>query len=369
MTAQTIRRPVSLARRRRGRTSSGKAYVVWLLAVLIGVMVGVSCLPHNRFIRFQTLRGTLHERAEWVYERIHDDPTPIDVLIVGSSRTAAALDPVALQGLLSADAGLKVANLSFAEPGTDLAFFVLREALRTRSVKIAVVGVSSHESKQGHPAFKDLADVEDLLHAPVLVNWRYLSNIAYIPMRELKLFAASIAPGLFGYRTVFDPGAYPGPDIDLRHRFPVIPSRTKPRDEDRIAAAIDADRRRYERDARRVYLPAALADVEFASERVYFKAMAALCGQYGTKLVFVYLPFYAGRDDMLDTAFYGRLGPVLFPPASITADPKNYDDVVHLDERGSRAMTAWLADRLKPFMAGTAEPSPASPDLGDPHGP
>ena len=369
MTAHAIHHPVSSAGRSLGRGPSAKAYVVWLLAVLIGTMIGVSCLPHARFIRFQTLRGTLHARAEWVYERIHNDPTPIDVLIVGSSRTAAALDPVLLQRLLSADAGVKVANLSFAEPGTDLAFLVLREALRARSIKVAVVGISSHESKQGHPAFKDLADVGDLLGAPVLVNWRYLSNVAYIPMRQLKLFAATIAPGLFGYRTEFDPRAYPGPDIDLRRRFPVIPPRTEPRDESRIAAAIDADRHRYERDARRVDLPAALADVEFASERAYYRAMAAVCVQHGTRLVFVYLPFYAGRDDMLDAAFYEGLGPVLFPPASITADPKNYDDVVHLDERGSRAMTAWLAGRLNALTVNAADPSITSPGPGGPHGP
>lgn len=136
--------------------ASMPAYVCLVIAATAALVVAVCFLPHDKRVRYQALRGSIHERAGWVYDRIHNDPTPVDMVIVGSSRAAAAFDQNEIGHRFSKAYGTKfeVANFSFAQAGLDLTYAVLKDTLETRTVRDVVLGVTERQARTGHPAFK-----------------------------------------------------------------------------------------------------------------------------------------------------------------------------------------------------------------------
>src|ERR1700750_2377233 len=65
-----------------GRLHPLRSFVA-VLAIAVAVASAVCSLPENAYQRWQLLDGTIHGRSRWIYERIHFDPRPIDVAIVG----------------------------------------------------------------------------------------------------------------------------------------------------------------------------------------------------------------------------------------------------------------------------------------------
>ena len=74
------------------------AFLIAVSATFLAGFIGMSLLPHDPYIRYQTMQGTIFERATWMYERLHFDPAPVDIVLVGSSRTARGIDPGGARG-------------------------------------------------------------------------------------------------------------------------------------------------------------------------------------------------------------------------------------------------------------------------------
>ena len=69
-----------------------------LLAVFACLNVAaVAVLPHDKYLRYEAPNDMDAPTSYWVYERIHFDPTPIDVAFVGTSRTGMSIHSRRLQ--------------------------------------------------------------------------------------------------------------------------------------------------------------------------------------------------------------------------------------------------------------------------------
>ncbi len=126
-------------------------------AILLGALTisAVACaLPDNAYQRWQLLDGTIHANLRWIYERIHFDPTPIDVAVVGPSRTQADVEAPRLSAELKAK-GLpdNVVNFSLAEAGRNINALIVEELLKARRPRLIIVGVTEKPSRFGHPGF------------------------------------------------------------------------------------------------------------------------------------------------------------------------------------------------------------------------
>jgi hypothetical protein len=53
---------------------------------------GMTLLPHDKYLRYQSLNDRSAPNSYWIYERIHDDPTPIDIAFIGTSRTGRSMN-------------------------------------------------------------------------------------------------------------------------------------------------------------------------------------------------------------------------------------------------------------------------------------
>jgi hypothetical protein len=322
---------------------------VYLAIVALGFLVLCAAslaLPHDPYIRWQSFQGTMFERTRYQYERLHFDSAPIDVVFIGSSRTAAGIDPGLLEAALSERGqSLRVIDMSLPASGMDIRMAQAREALRARpGVKLLVIAVVEALPRDGHQAFGELATGTEILSGPLLVNRNYPANLARLPMRQIKLATASVLPEAFGYQARFNPKSYPGSSYDFSggntmdgaletYRLPAH------------AEALRQEARQRRREITPQILPEALAFLEFGVSRSSLLEIIAMAGANGTRVAFMHLPFFEGYAQPRDADWLATHANVW------TADwmrtrPEYYKDAAHASPLVKERLNAWAAERI-----------------------
>ena len=322
-----------------------------IMLVAAGIAAAAAALPGDPYQRFATLDNTIQNRIRWVYERTHFDPTPIDVVVIGSSRTGAAVAAPQLEaGLRAAGRAVHVVNFSLPEAGRDLNWVLLQQVLATKHPRLFVIGVTEKPSRFGHPAFKYVASTADIVDPAYVGNLNYLTNLAYLPFRGLRLFAARVLPGHLGLPVAFAPARYAGTSDDTTKSFRAGDGTLVERNRTVSPAALAAGVVRYERGVRPPLLGRRWADVEFGDDRAYLARMAALAHSRGVRIVFLFLPYYTGPSAIQERSFYERFGPVL-DATFVSRRSDWYSDAAHLNHTGALVVTEWLTERLAPLLA------------------
>ncbi|WP_156361719.1 hypothetical protein [Sphingomonas sp. Leaf343] len=319
-----------------------------IAATFVALFLAVLALPHDPYIRFQQLAKTIQFRSQWVYERIALDRTPIDIAIVGNSRLGAGVSAPQVQARLRRLTGsdLHVANLTMPQEGRNIHYAIVKRLIAERpELKLIVLSVIEQMPREGHPAFRDLADVKDVLDAPLLLNRDYANDIGVLPFRQISLFVQSLFPAAFGDVAALDRSRYPGSDLDSAQTFRLPDGKIVDRDAVQLEPELAAVASARVRNITRPILGAAGADYEFAVERAYTRRIAALTKAHGVSVMFLYLPIYKDHEPVSDQKFYDAIGPTV-SPGFVADDYRLYSDYGHLNVHGSRLVAPWLADRI-----------------------
>lgn len=326
------------------------------MAVTMAVLFSVAlALPHDPYIRYQSLSDSIFDRAKWIYERIHFDETPLDVVFLGPSRTERAVGaPVLEAALRERGVDRRVANFALPSSGFDLSYALAREALENRKVELLVVSLVEQFPRDGHQAFGDLGSVSDVVRSPLLVNRNLPRNLAYLPVREAKLALKTLVPDAFGYQRGFDPATYQGTSGYPTHEGDPADVPRKTAEE---IAALDEESAFRRRTLTAPLLPESLAWVEFGVSRSYIEKIAALAARHGTKIVFLYLPFYEGFEQPSELEWVRQFGPVL-SAHFLRSAPDNFYDVAHASASGAALVSEWLAGELAPILQDSAQEQP-----------
>jgi hypothetical protein len=323
--------------------------VLWMLAIALVAAVAAALLPDNPYQRWQLLENSIHKRARWIHERIHFDPEPIDIAIIGSSRFGAGLNAPLIARQMSLPEG-RVVNFALPESGRNLNALVVDELYTTKRPRLLVIGVIEKPGRFGHNAFKYLAPPALLASPGHPANVKWPGDLAYLPYRQLKLTAARFFPAAMGLRTRFEPALYAGSSIDARDFLPDGAGEAQA-----SLAELERGVRKLEAGNTPPVLPPSLADVEFGDERHYLRRILAQARAHGTRVVFVALPYYTGPTELQEQAFYAGFGPVL-NAHFVADDPALFADYGHLNSRGAELASRWLAGQLPALMAGPAAP-------------
>ncbi len=311
-------------------------------------------LPHNRYIRYQQFDYSDLFKLRWDYERIHNDPTPIDVAIIGSSRVEAALSGPDLAAALSTKLGrpIHVANLAVPYEGRNLHYIVAKELLachpETKLILISVV----ERADISHPAFRYIADAKDILGAPLVINHYFAEDAAFLPYRQMSYFVQSIAPAWFGKSSAFRKD-YLGTDFDSTRSFRIPGGRL-------IDRSLVAPQQKLTREAAELKAglgnadgywvqPSAWYALNEPLEPDYTARISALAKQSGALVVFVHLPFYSSRPGQYDHAAYERLGPLL-DAQQFSNNAEFYADGGHFNRYGIDKISPWIASAINPYL-------------------
>lgn len=330
------------------------ALLVMALATFLGLFVLAAVLPHDPYIRYQQLEKTLHFRTTWGYERIVFDEAPIDIAIIGNSRLGSGISAPTVSQVMSEKLGrpINVVNFSMAQEGRN-SHYALAKLLYQHhpEVKLVVLSAIEEMPRQGHPAFRNIAEARDILTAPALINREFFNDLAFLPFRQLSLWLYSIAPQSFGWRQ-FDPAKYRGSDFDTTTSY------TNPEGEfidRRIIVAADelrAPARARISSITPAVLPPALNRYEYAVEYTYTAMIDDLVRRHGGETAFLYLPVFENPEPLRQAPFYEAKGHV-FTAECLAPDAGVYWDYGHLTEAGAKRASVMLGETFARLGAGT----------------
>jgi hypothetical protein len=329
--------------------------VVVILLVGVLLAVGAACLPDNPYQRFQLLRGSLYQHLAWIYERIHYDPTPIDVAIVGPSKTLTGVSAGEVEQRLSVlgkSAG--VTNLSIVNSGRNAQWAILDELYKAKCPRILVVAIDEKPPPWGHPWFMYFAPSVDVAFPPSMLLHSYLNNVSFLPFRQMELFAASLFPNFFGLRHAFDPVQYAKTRTDFTTSFRGFNGELVDMERQIPAAELTADHEEYKKTLHRSMLPRAFADIVEdiveADDRVYLDEIARLALAHGTKLLLLYIPdFDSGKLDEKIREHDGKYGTIL-DYGDLATRNTLFSHWAHLNHAGAMIVSDRIADAVAPQL-------------------
>jgi hypothetical protein len=311
------------------------------LVVALILNAAICLLPENDYQRWQLQDPDGWLR--WIYERIHFDPTPIDVAIVGPSRAQLGLSAAAVeQDLATQGKAAHVASFALPGAGRDIQWAILNELFKAKSPKVVVLEVEEDPYPFGHFFFKYAAPAEAIVFPPSPFLHNYLYNLAYLPVRKLTLFGANLFPNLFGLSKQFDPEHYAknrtdfstsfpgefGKLVDMEHQVPRSTLLAQPR--------IPFPRTLFGR---------ALAKLNGGEDQLYIKEIAREAKAHGTQVVFVYLPIFEGPSTISDLDFLKQHGPVM-NYGDLAPRDELFENWSHLNHAGAMKASARLADAI-----------------------
>ena len=325
--------------------AAGRFLAVFAIS-MVTMLVAMILLPHDKYLRYLGLTDRYDARAHWVYERIHFDPTPIDVAFIGSSRTGRSVNTVRLEADLSRRGmTAKAVNLFMYKEGRDMQYVIAKELLEHRRVRLLVLEITELEDRKSHPDFAFLADTPDVLLAPIFINVNYFANLAHLPGRQVDLFVQT-SLDRFGLRHAqFAPSFYLGSNRDVTEYLEVDGKRHYFSDENSLDK-MERLRRAQESQITPPLLPGRFNWLEYRLPRYYVQCILDLAAQHHTAVVFLYLPRYGGP---LASAFYGQYAEryaLLNPAVPLIANFRFWSDENHLNSGGAQLATDAIADML-----------------------
>lgn len=322
--------------------------LIFLVGLCIG-LVGVTALPHDKYFRFQEHRLQNTRKADWIYERLNFDDTPVDVAFIGTSRTAGGISGPLIEAQYCKATGrdIRVVNLGMPQTGRDMDYLIVKELLNTKAPQLVMLQITEIEGRKPHPGFLQLADANDILTAPLMINFNWPKNIASLPGRQMSLFKTTVLnePVL---RDEFDPEAYFGEDMDRTKGIVLIDGSFKDRDVVVDQEKLDKAYQRRKRSFSRTYfLPQPLRFLEYRLSRVYLERVFDMADRKGVQVTFNYMPAYRFEGPVPDHILELTQGhQVYMLNQNIINDFTMWLDANHPNTKGSEITSAKVASNL-----------------------
>jgi|GEM_PF-2357400 len=322
-------------------------FLVIIVLTAILALAAMVALPHDKYLRYQSLNDHTAPNAYWIYERIHTDPTPIDIAFIGSSRTGRSMHTERLQENLAREGiQARAVNFHIVKTGRDMHYAIAKELLTNRPVKLLVLEMTELEDRTPHPDFIFIADAADVLSAPLFLNVGYLRNFSRLPGRQVDLFLETQLESVGLRQPDFTPPSYQGPNLDWTEFLQTLDGVRHPLTTHHSHAEMEKIRAEQDAAITPPLLPKALASLEFKVPRYYIEQILELAKEHNTKVVFLYLPRYGGpKTPPPYDAMYRSKVP-LMNPQPLLQSSDIWADGTHVNWSGSKIVTDFVAEEL-----------------------
>jgi hypothetical protein len=324
---------------------------MFVLAAALALAVAATFLPDNPYERFQQMDGTLYAHAVWSYERLHFDPTPVDVAIVGDSRAMVGLKSDEIERRLAQRGKTaNVINMALEGDGRNQQWIFVQELLKTKQPKVIVLPIHERPHPWGHSSFKYIAPAREVWREAFAGLHDGGKDLMYLPYRQIRLFLAMFLPGSLGVDPHFNavahaakPRDFPvrhinaaGKWVDFSQGFP----RPRLLKEARQNAGVVNLRSRF---------PASIRAITDADDKVYTRLIAQAAAKHGVKLLFVYEPAFHRPFPVANEKFYAAMGPVQ-DNVDLSEQDALYHDWSHVNTAGAIVLSDRVADALTKLL-------------------
>ncbi len=337
--------------------------------------------------------GLVTDARDATIRELMRDPTPADVLFLGSSATARGVLPAEFEARAKELSGesWRALNLAPFGAGRHIGFLELERWLDTHAAPRAVVvevGVTSDLVGYMHqmlPRFMNAADcwrvvrerphryrdAQEMgrrLRSPALIDpWGAFAALDRFAM-HLELALDSLGRGPEdSVRAAFNFALTRGESLYFKPGDPSLAPSVRQQVDERGFCRIAPDSAEGLAGKQTVLRRAAQAPYEesialtwnpdqrdeFADEsisraaRLYALEMRRLAERHGMRLIFLELPNFRGRPlSPAQVAFYCELGELLEPDKAVLYREESFQDVGHLSVEGATHLSRFVAERL-----------------------
>ena len=299
----------------------------FLLPLLIGI-VALFMAPLDKQYAYHFLKNECDDKGAWIYDRIFQNPAPVDVAFIGSSRTKAAVIEDTLEAAFSRyNKIVSVANMGYCRWGRNLDYALVKDLFKNRQPKYIVLEVHEEEERLSHIDFAYMADARDVLMPEMLFNQEIVTDVFHGLIIRFDVWKHRLiyAPA-FGYDS-------------LRHSYQAHGYSTEVFD----AAALAAVKKERQHPK---YISGDFENsINNKYPRAYLRRIVSLAHEHHCAVLFLYLPGY-GSLPPAELDYYRHFGIVFVPPARILDSIANWRDPDHLNSNGSKLLSAWLAAQM-----------------------
>lgn len=262
----------------------------------------------------------------FVYHRIFENPNPIDVAFLGTSHSGCAIDGKMLEDSIPV---VHFANLAYCQPGENIEFVVLKDLLTKHRPKHIFYEVRLVRDFTTHRDFGTIADLSDVIKAPVIHNQYYLKDLfknyrvryIYFQDKLMNVLPDEYASDAFGdHNLLYD-----------------------------VGKVIDPERAAKHLEYQRSRLPKLSDDMsgewKMQFPNHYILKVIELARENDIELTFLYIPaFGMVSENPSDLNFLKEYGEVVIPPASLFRNQELWMDVEHFNRNGATEFTSWLIE-------------------------
>lgn len=294
--------------------------------VLLLTTIGLFMLPYSGKFARHFIENDCYNHGAWIFDRITDNPTPIDIAFIGSSHTIHAFQEKRIEALLPEK--LHIANLGYCRFGRNLEYLFVKELLAHKKPRLIVIEVHEDEEKNSHDIFPFLAGTNDLLYTPTLVNRDYISDLFNGASARLEHLKA---------RYIFHE-KYPEPDMNPYGYG----------ESDRVAADDELAKNEvaWRKRLSRSQSPF-LDELQLRFPLRYLDKTISMARKENIQIIFVYLPEFGSKlKKPLRYNYYQAAGSVLLPPDSLLASGNNWMDATHFNDAGAKKISEWISCEL-----------------------
>ncbi len=290
----------------------------------MGICLALLFTELSRDVAWKSAPDDCDNRGAWIYQRLFLDNAPIDLAIIGTSRTINGIQDTLISKMLSTSNKIEVANLGYCRFGTEIQFIITKDLISQKKVKTIVFEINEGLSGTSHPMYPYYSTTEDLLKPASYLNQAMPANYYNGFLGRLAQFRQSVlqvpvdsnaALPSYGYR------GYPGlADSNTLHEPNASISKT----------------------------PNMIQRFDKIYPESWISKSIALCKANGVNVYFLYLPSYHDQPEPKEElAFYRSYATVLIPPNDMIHHKNLWRDHDHLNDAGASIMSAWLVQQLE----------------------
>jgi hypothetical protein len=303
-----------------------RRFFIYLIVLILPQILLVLFIPVNKKYRYKLLENDCFNHASWIYCRIFENKTPVDIAFYGSSHTISGINDRLIQTGLR-DTSLHVANFGYCRLGNNLNYVLLQDLLKTKHPQLVIIEVRGDEDQFSHPLFPYLADERDVFMPKLFFNKDFFSDYFVAFTFKIQILQ----------KIIFDPIREPDQNCSL------------------FGYAATGDTAEYEllEEAKKKHmLPAkkmGKMEREFKLKypRSYNEKFYKICSANGIRICFIYLPNYAPRFNRpLEYKNYRKHGPILIPPDSVMSNVNYWGDDEHMNKTGADHLAEWISGEL-----------------------
>jgi hypothetical protein len=303
-----------------------KNILLFLLPILVGI-IGLFQSDYERTFAYHFVKNDCFNQGDWVYDRLYDNPKPVDIAFIGTSHTINGVHDILIEKTLNEGKGkdtVNVLSVAYCRHGSNMHYLILKELIKNKKPKVLVLEVLEEIRTNSHPIFPYFAQREDFnldipFHRDYFKDY-YNATTLRIEQRKQEWFYEPeeriFNPRLYGNLTFPDTLA-----VAELNEFKI-----------RHLAKIEENKNKF------------FKKTGLNFPKYYFQKMKTLCDKNNVELKFLYLPAYGGIDTApTEIEIYQSFGTVLLPPKELLNNTDYWHDKEHLNTVGAEALGKWLA--------------------------